>query len=60
MSLPDSDSASARRGVFVEKPRADIYTVLLVVALVAILFGCLFLYLEILQYGGISAVKGPA
>jgi hypothetical protein len=31
---------------------------LLLLALLALLLGCLFLYLEINQYGGIGAVKG--
>jgi hypothetical protein len=31
---------------------------LLLLALLALLLGCLFLYLEINQYGGFGAVKG--
>lgn len=52
MSLPESTetqegsvSAGPRR-----KPRPDLYTVLLVIALVAILVGILFLYLEMRLY----------
>ena len=50
MSLPDSKSADASRGVFVEKQRANIFTVLLIVALVAIVIGCLCLYGELAAY----------
>ncbi|MEX2172614.1 MAG: hypothetical protein WD851_25065 [Pirellulales bacterium] len=58
MSQPDSSLASAPRGVLVQRPRATIYTVLLAIALVAILLGCLFLWLEISAFGGFGAVKG--
>lgn len=58
MSQPDLSSASAPRGVIVHRPRASIYTVLLAIALVAILLGCLFLWLEIKAFGGFGAVKG--
>jgi len=43
MSLPDSKSADPR-GVFVEKPRANVYTVLLVLSFIAIVCGCLCLH----------------
>lgn len=32
-------------------PRADIYTVLLAIALVAVIVGCVFLFLEVSDYG---------
>jgi len=38
------------RGVFVQKQRANVYTVLLVVALMEILVGCLCLYLQMNVY----------
>jgi len=38
------------RGVVVEKPRANIYTVLLAIALTAILIGCLCMYFELDAY----------
>jgi hypothetical protein len=41
---------SPSRGVVVEKPKADIYTAMLAVALVAILIACLCLYLEMRTY----------
>jgi hypothetical protein len=53
MSLLGSKSADApeaKRGVIVEKPKANIYTVLLVLSFVAILIGCLSLYLEMSAY----------
>jgi len=34
----------------VEKPKADIYTAMLIVSLVAILIACLCLYLEMRTY----------
>ncbi|OHB81978.1 MAG: hypothetical protein A2W31_08950 [Planctomycetes bacterium RBG_16_64_10] len=48
------------RGIIVPKPPMNIDTVLLGIALVAITIGCLLLLLEIFQYGGVGAVKGPA
>ncbi|HEY2892866.1 MAG TPA: hypothetical protein VGJ16_01590 [Pirellulales bacterium] len=38
------------RAVVVEKPKANIYTVLLVLAFVAVLIGCLALYGELSAY----------
>jgi len=38
--------------VIVQKPKTNIYTVMLMISLVAMLMACLFLYLEIGQYGG--------
>jgi hypothetical protein len=43
----------------VQKPKTSIFTVMLAIALTALVLGCLFLYLEILEYGGFGAVKGP-
>jgi hypothetical protein len=51
MSLPDSKSADEPRGVVVEKPRANVYTVLLVLSFVAIVIGCLCLMGELAAYG---------
>jgi len=52
MSLPDSKLAdAATRGVVVEKSKANIYTVLLVLSFVAIVIGCLCLMGELAQYG---------
>ncbi len=40
------------------KPRADLYTVLLIVALLALAIGTWFLYLEMSQYEGKPPYKG--
>ena len=54
MSQPDLSSANPP-GVLVQKPKASIYTMLLLVSLLALLLGCLFLLLEVNQYGGLFA-----
>ena len=43
-------TAAGRPGVFVQKPRSDIYVALLSIALGAILFGCLLLALQLNTY----------
>lgn len=43
-------ASAAARGVKVEKPKANIYTVMLVLSFVAILVGCLCLYAEMSAY----------
>ncbi len=50
MSQPASKSADATRGVVVEKPKTNIYTVLLILSFVAIVIGCVFLSLEMKAY----------
>lgn len=47
MSQLDSRLANGGRTSYGEKPRAGAYTMLLIVALLALLVGCLFLILEI-------------
>ncbi len=42
--------ARPERGVVLEKPKANIYTVLLALSLVAILLGCICLYAEMSAY----------
>ena len=49
MSSPESTSSNDSRGLH-RKPEADIYTVLLAIALVAILVGLTFLALEMDMY----------
>jgi hypothetical protein len=44
--------------VVAPKPKMTIYFALLIIALVAMLFACLFLYLEIRRFGGFGAVPG--
>jgi hypothetical protein len=41
---------AAARGVIVEKPKANIYTVLLILSFVAIVIGCICLYAEMAAY----------
>ncbi len=41
---------AAARGVVVEKPKADIYTVLIALSFVAVLIACIMLSLEMSQY----------
>jgi hypothetical protein len=46
-------------GVAGRKPKTSIYTMLLVISLIALLFGCLMLWLEIKQLEGtFGSVKG--
>ena len=50
---------SAPVGVAGRKPKTSIYTMLLVISLIALLFGCLMLWLEIKQLEGtFGGVKG--
>jgi hypothetical protein len=50
VSLPDS-SYERPQGVLVRRPKTSIYTVLLLIALVAIVIGCLLMVIEMAQYG---------
>ena len=50
MSQPDSSSDDAARGVFVEKPQANVYTAMLVLSFIALVIGCLCLGAEMKQY----------
>jgi hypothetical protein len=45
-------------GGAVRKPKTSMYTLLLLIALVALLTGCLFLWLEIKRFGGFGTVRG--
>ena len=58
MSQPSFESASVP-SVITKKGVLDVYTVMLIIALVCLLMGCLFLWLEIGEYGGFGAIKGP-
>jgi hypothetical protein len=49
VSLPDLDS-DRPRGVLIRQPRTTIYTVLLLVALLALVVGCLLMVLELSHY----------
>lgn len=55
MSLLESSSSVASspsepRGVLVRRQKTNIYTVLLLIAVVALAFGCLMMILEWMQY----------
>lgn len=52
--MSPANSTDPNRGVYVQKPKSDIYTVLLIISAVAVLIGILFLYLEIQQYPSMS------
>ena len=58
MSQPDLESVSTPPSVLSKKPQMNVYTVMLIVALLSLMLACLFLYLEIREYGGFGAVKG--
>jgi hypothetical protein len=47
---PSAGAKSPTRGVVVEKPKANIYTVLLALSFVAIVVGCICLYAEMNAY----------
>jgi len=50
---------SSGRGIAVAKPQMNLDTALLGVAVLALTCGCLLLLLEIYQFGGFGAIKGP-
>jgi len=54
------ESAEAGRGVYVEKPKSNIFTVMLLMSLVAILVAIVFLCLEMAQYGWDRNRKAPS
>ncbi len=47
MSQPNSKSASTGRGLFVRRAEADVYTVMLVLSLVALILGSVMLAFEV-------------
>jgi len=57
MSQPNLESVSAP-SVLKKKPQLNIYTVLLIIALVSLLVACTLLWLELDAYGGFGAIKG--
>jgi hypothetical protein len=58
MSQP-SFEASPAPTVLTKRSAWNVYTVMLLIALVSLLAAALFLYLEIREYGGFGNVKGP-
>ena len=60
MSQPSFESASpSPPTVLTKKSPLNVYTVMLIVSLLSLLLGCLFLLLELNEYGGFGAYKGP-
>ncbi len=57
MSQPNLESVRAP-SILAKKPQMNVYMVMLIIALLSLLFACLFLYLEIREYGGWGAEKG--
>ena len=57
MSRPSFESGSSST-VLKKRSAMNIYTMLLIIALISLLLGCIFLWLEISEYGGFGAVKG--
>lgn len=59
MSPPDLNDAN--RGVVVQKPKTDVYTWLLLVALFAIIMACVCLYIEFgVRYAGDMKATGAS
>lgn len=56
--MAQADFTMAPIGGPARKPKTSIYTLFLVIALVALLTGCLFLWLEIKRFGGFGTVRG--
>ncbi len=56
MSLP----SSSNDGPLFRKPRADLYTALLFIALVAMILACVVAYLEVKDYGDTPYQGGPS
>ena len=54
MSQADFNTAEAGRAVFVRKQSANIYTMLLIIAFLAVTIGCIFLFMEMKAYDGLS------
>ena len=57
MSQPNLESVSAPT-VLKKQPQMTVYTVMLIIALISLILACVFLYLEIREYGGFGTVKG--
>ncbi|MCH7753275.1 MAG: hypothetical protein IH898_14130, partial [Planctomycetes bacterium] len=57
MSQPDLESVSPP-SVLAKKPQLNVYTVMLIVALLSLMLACLFLWLEISEYGGWGSYNG--
>ena len=51
MSLPELNSEDQPRGILVRRQKSTIYTVLLLIVLLALVIGCVMMVLEWAQYG---------
>lgn len=52
-------NSSSKSGVVVQKPGMNIYTVMLILALLAVMTACILLYLELRSYGSFPWWKVP-
>ncbi|MAT69172.1 MAG: hypothetical protein CMJ58_06565 [Planctomycetaceae bacterium] len=57
MSQPNFEASAP--SVLTKKSPWNVYTVMLIVSLLALLIACLCLWMEIREYGGFGAIKGP-
>jgi len=53
MSQADFNTAEGGRAVFVRKQSANVYTMMLIIAFLAVTIGCIFLFLEKNAYDGV-------
>ena len=56
--MAETDPIMPTLRVATPKPKMTVYYALLIIALVAMLTACLFLYLEIRRFGGFGTVPG--
>jgi hypothetical protein len=56
--MAQADFSMSPIGAPGRKPKTSIYTIMLIISLVALLVGMLFLYLEIRRFGGFGTVRG--
>ena len=58
MAQPDLTMAPPIMRSAAPKAKMTVYFALLIISLIAMLMGCLFLYLEIRRFGGFGAIPG--
>ena len=56
--MAQADFSMSPIGAPGRKPKTSIYTIMMIISLVALLVGMLFLYLEIRRFGGFGTVRG--
>jgi len=54
--VAETELAPPTLRVVAPKPKMTVYYALLIVALIAMLFACLFMYLEVRRFGGFGVV----